>query len=148
VVEFVTVGVLLLVPLVYLVVATSRIQAASFAADSAARAAARSFVTAPDDDEARRRAEIAVDLGLRDQGFDDPRDRDVTLTCGDRTTCLTPGGQVDIEVEVRVVLPGVPRSLGRALSTDVTVHAEQIAVVDEFRVVGDDVTAAPERGPA
>src|SRR3954464_11281688 len=71
VIEFVAIGVLLLVPLVYLVLAMGRVQAASFAADGSARAAARAFVTAADDDDARRRAAIAVQLGLRDQGFTD-----------------------------------------------------------------------------
>jgi len=68
-IEFVAIGVLLLTPLIYIVIALSRIQAASFAADSSAREAARAFVTAVDDDDGRRRAAIAVRLGLRDQGF-------------------------------------------------------------------------------
>lgn len=135
-VEFVTVGVLLLVPLVYAVLVLARIQAASFAADSSAREAARAFVTATSDADGRRRAAIAVRLGLLDQGFTAPGAGDLTLECGTPGTCLTPGGQVLVRVQVRVVLPGVPRFVDRAFSTGVTVRAGQVAVVDEFRPAG------------
>jgi Na+-transporting methylmalonyl-CoA/oxaloacetate decarboxylase gamma subunit len=132
VVEFVSIGVLLLVPLVYLVICLSRIQAASFAADGSAREAARAFVTAQNQDDGYRRAAIAVRLALHDQGFDDSRDGSLSITCS-TSTCLTPGGRVQAEVRVRVVLPGLPHFVDRALSTSVTVRAEHTAVVDEFR---------------
>jgi len=136
-IEFVAIGVLLLVPLVYFVIAVGRIQAASFAADGSARAAARAFVTAADDSDARRRAAIAVQLGMRDQGFTDPRDGDVMVECSTPNACLTPGSQVRVRVDVRVGLPGVPRFLAKAWSTGITVSAQQVAVVDEFRTSGE-----------
>ncbi len=133
VVEFVFLGLLLMVPLVYLVVAAGRVQAASFAAGTSAREAARAYVTADSDAEARRRAAAAVRLGLRDQGFrsDDGR---LSVDC-DRAVCLSPGARVVVHVEVRVLLPGVPRFVGRALSARVTVRARQVAMVDPFRTV-------------
>ena len=106
VVEFVTLGVVLMVPLVYLVLAMGRVQAATFAADGSARAAARAFVLAPTDGDASDRARAAVRLGLRDQGFDEA-DGALDVTCSARQ-CLTPGGQVVATVTVDVVLPGVP----------------------------------------
>jgi Flp pilus assembly protein TadG len=133
VVEFVFLGVLLMVPLVYLVVAAGRVQAASFAASSSAREAARAFVTADSESEAGRRARAAVRLGMRDQGFR-AEDGRMAVECN-RPVCLTPGGRVVVRVEVQVMLPGVPRSVGRALSTHVTVRARQVATVDEFRSV-------------
>jgi hypothetical protein len=135
VVEFVSIGMLLMVPLVYLVVAMSRIQAATFAADGSAREAARSFVTASDEADADRRARIAVRLGLVDQGFNGEDDGKLDVECA-ANPCLTPGSRVTARVEVAVMLPGVPRFIGRALSTRVTVRASQAAVVDEFRAVG------------
>jgi hypothetical protein len=129
---------LLLVPLVYVVIALSRIQAAAFAADSSAREAARAFVTATQEDDGRRRASIAVRLGLRDQGFVNPADGALGIECETAAACLTPGSQIRVLVTVRVILPGVPHFLGSALSTDVTVRARQVAVVDQFRVQGDD----------
>jgi hypothetical protein len=137
-IEFVAIGVLLLVPLVYFVVALSRIQAAAFAADSSAREAARAFVTAAEEDDGRRRAAIAVQLGLRDQGFTNADDGELAFECETPVACLTPGSQVRVLVEVRVVLPGVPDFFDRAFSTGVTVRAEQVAVVDQFRADGDD----------
>jgi Na+-transporting methylmalonyl-CoA/oxaloacetate decarboxylase gamma subunit len=137
-IEFVAVGILLLVPLVYVVISLSRIQAATFAADSSAREVARAFVTAAEEDDGRRRASIAVQLGLRDQGFGNPADGDLAIECETSTACLTPGSQIRVLVTVRVILPGVPRFLGRALSTDVTVRARQAAVVDQFRAQGGD----------
>lgn len=132
-IEFVALGVLLLVPLVYLVIALSRIQAASFAADSSAREAARAFVTATDEDDGRWRASIAVRLGLRDQGFTDLDDGDLAFQCETPEACLTPGSQVRVLVEVRVALPGVPDFLGSGSSSAVTVRATHLAVVDQFR---------------
>jgi len=137
-IEFVAIGVLLLTPLIYLVLALSRVQAASFAADSSARAAARAFVTAADDNDGRRRAAIAVRLGLLDQGFTNPDDGELTFECETPGACLTPGSQVRVLVQVRVVLPGVPHFLDRAFSTGVTVRAGQVAAVDEFRAQGGD----------
>jgi TadE-like protein len=137
-VEFVAIGVLLMVPLVYFVVAVSRIQAASFAADSSAREAARAFVTAADEADGRQRAELAVRLGLLDQGFTDPHDADLALECETPNACLTPGSQVRVRVEVRVVLPAVPDFVARTFSTAVTVRAGHVAVVDEFRSADTD----------
>jgi hypothetical protein len=136
VVEFVSIGILLLLPLVYFVIAMARIQAAAFAADGSAREAARAFVTAADDPDAQRRARIAVRLGLLDQGFDS-EDGALWVEC-ERTPCLTPGGQVVTRVQVRVVLPGVPRFIDHVLPTSLTVRAGQTAVVDDFRVIGGD----------
>jgi hypothetical protein len=136
-IEFVAIGMLLLVPLVYVVIALGRIQAASFAADGSAREAARAFVTAADDQDGRRRATTAVRLGLLDQGFTDPRDGALTVECSTAAACLTPGSQVRVLVEIRVVLPGVPRFLDQAVPAAVTVRAGHVAVVDEFRARGD-----------
>lgn len=132
-VEFVSLGVLLLVPLVYLVLTLARVQAAAFAADGAARAAARAFVRADDEASARALALAAVRLGLRDQGFDDDPASAAELTCTG-APCLTPQGRVRVQVTVRVVLPGLPAVLGRAVGAQVTVRAEHTAVVDAFRL--------------
>lgn len=134
-VEFISVGVLLMLPLVYLVITMGRIQAATFAADGSAREAARAFVTADTDDDARRRAAIAVRLGLRDQGFDPSRDGVLTVEC-ETSRCLTPEAWVLVRVEVRVGLPGVPGFIGRPLSASVRVRARQLVVVDQFRAGG------------
>lgn len=136
-VEFVTISVLLMVPLVYLAITFGRVQAATFAVDGSAREAARAFVTADNDEDGYRRAAVAVRLGLRDQGFPDPQDATLDVRCA-KPTCLTPQSQVVIRVELRVGLPGVPNFLGHALATRVTVRSAATAVVDEFRTTGND----------
>jgi hypothetical protein len=132
VVEFVTLGVLLLVPVAYLVLAVGRIQAAAFAADGAAREAARVFVTAADEPAARARAATAIRLGLLDQGFDVDPAQVATVECRARP-CLSPEGRVVVSVSVDVVLPGVPGFVDRLVATHVTVRSSQTAVVDAFR---------------
>jgi hypothetical protein len=127
----VTLGLLLLLPLIYLVMATGRVQAATYAADGSARAAARTFVLAGDDDEGRARARAAVRLGLRDQGFAEQAGR-LELACS-ADPCLTPGARVTVTVTVDVVLPGVPKVVDGVVPAHVTVRSTQVAAVDEFR---------------
>jgi hypothetical protein len=132
VVEFIMLGVLLLVPVVYLVLTLGRIQAAAFATDGAAREASRAFVTADDEESGRARALAAVRLGLLDQGFDADPGRSVSVTCR-QVPCLSPQARVDVAVQVDVVLPGVPGVVDRFVGTHVTVRARHTAVVDAFR---------------
>jgi hypothetical protein len=131
VIEFIVIGLLLMIPLLYLIIALSRIQAASFAADSAAREAGRAFVTADDEPSGRRRAAASVELSLLDQGFK-VSDGSLSIDCQSQN-CLTPGGHVRTQVVVRVLLPGVPHGIARALSTSVSVRATELSTVDEFR---------------
>jgi hypothetical protein len=131
VVEFVTLGLLILLPLVYLVLTLGRLQAGAYAVDGAAREAARAFTTAPDDVTGRARALAAVRLGLRDEGFDIDPATALTVACS-ATPCLTPQGRVAAEVAVEVVLPGIPAFVDRFASTHVTVRSEQVSAVDAF----------------
>lgn len=132
VVEFVALGLLLLVPLVYLVLVLARVQAAAFAADGAARGASRAFVRADDEAAGRERALAAVRLALRDQGFDDDPAAALRLTCS-TVPCLTPQARVDVEVTVQATLPGLPALVDSVAGTHVTVRSGHAAVVDAFR---------------
>jgi hypothetical protein len=134
VVEFVTLGVLLLIPVIYLVLVLGRIQAAAYAADGAAREAARAFVAAADERDGRARVLAAVRLRLLDQGFDVEPARVATIECR-QTPCLSPEGRVVVQVSVDVVLPGIPGFVDRFVATHVTVRSTQTAVVDAFRPV-------------
>lgn len=131
VVEFVVLGLLLLVPVVYLVVTLGRIQAASFATDGGARSAARIFVTAQDDARGGALATSAARLALLDHGFAPGTDA-VAVSCS-AAPCLTPQGRVVVRVSVDVVLPGVPAALDAVVPTHVTVRSTHVATVDRFR---------------
>lgn len=130
-VEFVTLGVLLLVPVVYLVLALGRVQAAAFAAEGGAREAGRAFVTADDETSGAERARAAVLLSGRDQGFDVDPTAAVVIECS-TTPCLQPEARVLVRVEVVAVLPGVPAFVDAVVPTRIPVRAESVAVVDRF----------------
>lgn len=132
VVEFLAVTVLFLVPIVYLVLVLGRLQAATFAAQGAAREAGRAFTTAAGPDDGARRAVASVGLALADQGFErvDAAGA-LALECS-TDPCLRPGSSVLVRVTFDVDLPGVPALVRSVVPLAVTVRAEHVAPVDEF----------------
>lgn len=130
VVEFITIGVLMLVPVVYLVVAVAGVQAAAFATESAAREAARIVVTAPDGS-ADDRVVVAVGWALRDQRIDADPARAVTVACASQP-CRTPGSDVTVTVSVDVPLPAVPAGVSEVVPLVVPVSASHTQVVGQF----------------
>lgn len=143
IVEFIGMTVILLVPLVYVVVAFSRIQAGAYAVELAARDAARGSVIAGvaalDEGAspsqaiaaAERRANAAVGLTLEDFGFNIATDGHLALVCSP-SPCFAPGSDVRASVEVEVVFPGMPGFVRSWLPLSVTVSAEAAAPVDGF----------------
>jgi Na+-transporting methylmalonyl-CoA/oxaloacetate decarboxylase gamma subunit len=130
-VEFVGLVLVLLVPLVYLVLVLGRLEAAAYAAEGAAREAARAFVASDEVADAAPRALAAAGVALDDQGFDDDPAAAVSIACDG--ACLTPGGEVTVDVRVRVPLPFVPPVVRGAVPLEIPVAARRAAVVDEFR---------------
>lgn len=109
--EFITAGMLLLLPVVYLVLVMSAVQAGALAVEGAARQAARVFVQAETAAVASAQAERAIQFALADYGLDSA-DATVAVTCSpDPTRCLTRLGTVTIDVGVSVALPLVPPGL-------------------------------------
>lgn len=139
IIEFIALSLLLLVPLTYLVVTLSRIQAGAFAAEGAAHEAARTAVVtgvASREHGSSRdaamaagtgRAEAAVALAADDFGFDSD-DASLVLSC--EGPCLEPGGNVDAEVTVAVALPGIPAFMSGAFPLSVDVVGSARAPVD------------------
>jgi Flp pilus assembly protein TadG len=123
--EFVTVGLLLLLPLIYLVLVISAVQSAALATEAAARHAARLFVQQPDLARAERVADQAVRFALDDYGIDSASSR-VAITC-DPAACLEPGALVTVRVTVSVPLPLAPPVLPGdfPLSVDLAASAAQ-----------------------
>lgn len=120
-VEFVWLGLLLLVPLVYIMWGVFDVQRGAFGASAASRASARAFVLAPNQAVADERARRAFEVALEDQGID-PADADYTITCEPRPDrCLSSGSMITVEVVVQQPLPLVPSALGnRAPSVRLT----------------------------
>jgi len=106
--EFVTVGLVLMVPLVYLVVAMAAIQGGALAIEGAARQAARVFVLAPDLAQAEASATRALDFALADHGIE-PDTASITVTCvPNPANCLDRRSFVTVTVDLEVPLPLVP----------------------------------------
>jgi Flp pilus assembly protein TadG len=129
-IEFAFLGVLLFVPLVYLVLSVFAVQRAAYGATAAAREAGRAWATAGDDAEGRQRAYAAAALALGDQGLA-LRPSELTVDCP-TTPCLSPGATLTVRVDTRVPLPLVPDLLGGDLAS-VAVSARHDAVVDAYR---------------
>ncbi|MCU1545888.1 MAG: hypothetical protein JWP30_988 [Homoserinimonas sp.] len=130
--EFVTTGMLLLLPLVYLVLTVAALQAGALAVEGAARQAARVFVQAEDEPTARAQAQLAVDFALADYGIDST-DATVSVTCRPHpTTCLTRRATVTVEVTVTVALPLVPPGLTLNVPVDVPLVATATQQVSRF----------------
>lgn len=130
--EFITVGMLMLLPLVYLVLAVSAIQAGSLAVEGAARQAARVFVQGSTVGEAAAQAERAVEFALADYRIDST-DAVMRVTCApDPTVCLTRLGIVTVEVGVRVQLPLVPPVLTLDVPLAVPLEATATQQVSRF----------------
>ena len=106
--EFVTAGLILLVPTVYLVLALASIQGAQLAAAGAARQAARVYVQARSEADASAEASRAVRFALDDFGLPAGA-ATVRISCAPRKdVCLTRLGTVTVTVAVRAPLPLVP----------------------------------------
>ncbi len=134
VVEFLGVALVLLVPIVYLVLALGRLQAAAFAVDGAAREAVRVVVAAADDPrlDAGAAARAAARIALADQGVEaaDP----VALTCD--PACDAPGADVVVRVEVEVDLPLIPSFVRDRVPMAIPVSAGARGRVDDFLDAG------------
>ncbi|HEY0246950.1 MAG TPA: TadE family protein [Gryllotalpicola sp.] len=127
--EFLTAGVILLVPLVYLGLALSTIQGASLAVEGAAREAARTYVSAATDAAAQAAADRAVTVALADRRID-RRPGDLTLACDPGLPlCLEGGRSVTVTVRTEVVLPLVPPVFGVDRLVRVPIQATATAPV-------------------
>jgi len=131
-VEFVVLGALLLVPVVYLVLCVAQLQAAAFAAEGAARESARVVAAPGEEGAARADAERVVALALADQGFDASQGR-LDVRCSGEP-CNGPEVLVRSTVTVEVKMPGVPALLAAAVPARVPVVATGTASGDRFAV--------------
>lgn len=128
VVEFVFLGALLLVPVVYLVLTVGQLQGGSFAVVGAADQAARVYVDAPTPQEAEVRAREAARIALSDFGFSEEQAA-VDIACSE--ACLAPGSTVTVIVRLEVPLPLIPAIAGSYPSA-ATVDATSTQIVERF----------------
>ncbi|QCR18923.1 hypothetical protein [Agrococcus sp. SGAir0287] len=130
-VELLTIGMLLTVPLVYLVLAMAQLQAATLATEGAARQAVRVVATAESHADALAAAHAAIAVALADLGLD-PSAVEVACT-PTPSDCTTRGGVVQVAVETTVPLPLVPPVLDLDVGLSVPIAAQAAQPVSELR---------------
>lgn len=129
VIEFIVVGVLLSLPVFYLVITLARVQAGTYAVTAAARESARGFVAADALGPASGRAVAAARMAFQDQGFGSAGS--VTMTCGG--PCLTRGSTATARASLAVDLPLIPDFLRGVVPSRIAVSATHTEAVDRFK---------------
>ena len=134
-VELTWLGILLLVPLLWIVLSVFDVQRGAFGVSSAARSAGRAYALAPNDAVGQARAERAARQALADQGLRGAP-LTVTVTCTpDPGNCHQGTSVITVRVASRVDLPLLPAVLGGqapsfALDASHTVPIGQYQEVD------------------
>jgi Flp pilus assembly protein TadG len=132
VVEFVWLGWLLLIPLVYLIVTFFEVQQSAYGVTQAARSAGRAYILAPDRATAERRAYEAARIALADQDVD-LRRAELTIVClPTPDSCLRPNSSVEIRIALQVPLPLAP-ALGESPAASVSVAASHTEPFGTYR---------------
>lgn len=129
IIEFVFLGVLMLVPLFYLVMVLARVQAGAYAVSAASREAGRAYVTAPVPEQAPSRARSAAGLAFADQGFREVGG--IEIGC-DGSPCMRPAGRVEIKATVSIPMPLVPAFFAGIVPMQIPVSATHVATVERF----------------
>jgi len=136
VIEFVLLGVVLLVPLMYLVLAFSVVQRNLYGVTQAAREAGRAYGTGTAENAAER-ADYAARLAIEDQGLPPagiavrygPADTDCAAASAEPWP-LTPGAEFAICVTRTITVPAVP---GVLLGRRNTVTGRYVVHADDYR---------------
>lgn len=132
--EFIVVGLLMLVPLVYLIAALASIQGQSLGVEAGARHIARAIATADDVDQAEQRAEAVRASVVEAYGLDSDAVT-VSLACRPAgAECPAAGATLVVTVRATVTLPLVPPVLG--LDRVASIPIEAVAVQKVSRVWG------------
>ena len=128
--EFITAGMLLLLPIVYLVLTLAALQAGAFAVEGAARQAARVYVQSGSTAEANAAAGRAVEFALADYGLD-ASDVAVEVSCS-ANPCLTRRAFVTVSVSTTVTLPLVPPVLNLDVPLSIPISSTATQQVSRF----------------
>lgn len=131
-VEFTFLGLLLMVPVAYVMFTVFQVQSAAYAVSAATREAGRAFTTASAAGiDPQTRATMAAAVALADHGHDLAPGQ-LSLSCSAQP-CLTRGAAVTARIDLQVPLPLLPRFLGDTLPASVRVSSRHVEYVDRFR---------------
>lgn len=129
-IELVGLGVLLLLPLTYVILGVLGVQQAAYGATAAAQAAGRAYMLAPSSAAATDAADRAAVTALADQGLTLAPGQ-LRLSCAAGTgDCRVPGGAIRVRITLRV---GLPLLSARSRHTSVAVDGVGIAPYGLYR---------------
>ncbi|MGH3447744.1 MAG: hypothetical protein ACRDP4_08990, partial [Nocardioidaceae bacterium] len=131
-VELTWLGLLLIIPLVYVLITLVTVQRSAYGATEAARSAGRAFVLSPDLATARERAYEAARVAMGDQDVDLAPGELVIVCHPAPASCLRPGSTVEVRVELQVPLPLVPDFMGRSTAS-IAVDARHVEPYGVYR---------------
>jgi Flp pilus assembly protein TadG len=130
--EFIAVGVILLLPLIYLIAALGVIQEQTLGVEAAARHTARVIALAPDAETAVARSEQVLAGVVEEYGLDADA-VDVSLSCAPAgSDCPVAGATVTVTVMTRVPLPLVPSLFDLDRSTAIPVEASAVQKISRL----------------
>jgi len=130
VIEFIGVGLILLVPLLYISIVVATIQSAGIATQNAARAAARVFVESDNVSQAIQSAKYQAQHALANFGMGD-YEYDIEYLC-ETDPCFYSESAIEITVKVKVPLPLAPPILGLEKITTAEVIGSAVYQVPRF----------------
>lgn len=134
--EFILVGVILLVPLVYLIAALGAVQGQTLGAESGARHIARAMSTAPDAATAAARADAVLASVVDEYGLASDA-VEVSIRCEPAGgVCPRAGATLHVTLATRVTLPLVPPVLGLDRVASIPVEARSVQKVSRFWEAG------------
>ncbi|WP_017936078.1 hypothetical protein [Nocardioides sp. Iso805N] len=135
-IELTWLGILLLVPLVWILLSIFAVQRGAFAVSGAARAAGRAYVLAPSDDIGVQRARVAAEQVLADQGIEDAP-LDITVSCTPYPqACHSGTSVVTVRIASSIRIPLLPLVLGGG-SPRFALDATQVVPVGQYQEVSD-----------
>jgi hypothetical protein len=127
-------GILLLLPVLWIVMSVFQVQRGAFAVSAAARSAARAYALAPDDASGVVRARTAARVALDDQGVHGVSP-DVRVTCTPYPSdCHQGMSVITVSVHSRVVLPMMPSALG-SNRPSFSLDATQTVPIGQFQEI-------------
>lgn len=129
-IEFIVIGLLLTLPVFYLIITLARLQAGTYAVAEAARESSRMFVTADSDAAGQGRAQAAAEMAFADQGF--TGEGSVTMQCS-KHPCLSPDSVIQGVTDLDVELPLIPDFLRGVVPSSIHLHSRHAEVVDKYR---------------
>jgi len=131
-VEFLGVSLMLFIPILYLILTLAQVQAATYAAESAARETVRTYSRASSDSQALNRAQRSTVIIFGDHGLAISPQEALKVHC-QLSPCTTPGGGIHAEVQHRVDLPLLPEVFKGSPLTSINVTGRAFATIDRFK---------------